>query len=140
MSWPVCQPIKDAISKVLGYTVMTKCQELSIPVSVEGGDVLVKAKTGTGKTLCVQYVGQEILRRSEQQEATLQVLYINCKLKKIADTEYRILAELLQALGEKVPPTGLPTDALYNKFIEHIDSKKQVILIILDEIDHVQGA
>ena len=47
----VCQPIKDAIANVLGYEVMTKCQELSIPVSVDGGDVLVKAKTGTGKTL-----------------------------------------------------------------------------------------
>ena len=48
---PVCQPIKDAIANVLGYEVMTDCQELSIPVAVEGGDALVKAKTGTGKTL-----------------------------------------------------------------------------------------
>jgi|EP00505_MAST-04D_sp_SCG-Rhode-Island_P000616 ATP-dependent RNA helicase MSS116, mitochondrial len=50
-SLAVCQPLKDAISGVLGYETMTKCQELSIPVSVRGFDVLVKAKTGTGKTL-----------------------------------------------------------------------------------------
>ena len=47
----VHQPIKRAIAEVLGYETMTKCQELSIPVAASGKDVLVKAKTGTGKTL-----------------------------------------------------------------------------------------
>ncbi|CAM9809586.1 unnamed protein product [Discosporangium mesarthrocarpum] len=41
----------DAISNVLGYVHMTKVQEKSIPACLEGGDVLAKAKTGTGKTL-----------------------------------------------------------------------------------------
>ena len=47
----VVQEIKDSILKVFLYDKMTKCQELAIPPSLEGNDVLVKAKTGTGKTL-----------------------------------------------------------------------------------------
>jgi cell division control protein 6 len=38
-------------------------------------------------------------------------------------------------LGEKVPTTGLPTDQIYQKFVDIIDKKKQLIIIILDEID-----
>jgi ATP-dependent RNA helicase MSS116, mitochondrial len=47
----VVQEIKDAIAKVFQYELMTKCQEMSIPKTLNGDDALVKAKTGTGKTL-----------------------------------------------------------------------------------------
>jgi cell division control protein 6 len=65
----------------------------------------------------------------------IRIEYINCKLKKIADTEYRILAALITELGGSVPATGLPTGQVYSKFIELIDSKKQLVIIIFDEID-----
>ena len=46
------------------------------------------------------------------------------------------MAELIRKLGGEVPVTGLPTEAVYNKFIELIDNEKQLIVLILDEIDH----
>jgi len=99
-------------------------------------NLFVFGKTGSGKTLCVQYVTKEILKRvSDDGADNLKVVYINCKLKKVADTEYRILAEIISSLGESVPATGLPTDAVYSKFIEIIERKKQLILIVMDEID-----
>lgn len=99
-------------------------------------NLFVYGKTGTGKTLCVQFVTQELLRRVQDTgKDHLKVIYVNCKLKKVADTEYRILAELISALGESVPSTGLPTDSVYSKFIEIIERKKQLVLIVLDEID-----
>ncbi len=99
-------------------------------------NLFVFGKTGTGKTLSVQYVTKEILKRvSDSGADNLKVIYLNCKLKKIADTEYRILAEIINSLGETVPATGLPTDAVYSKFIEIIERKKQLILIVMDEID-----
>src|SRR3989344_1213435 len=99
-------------------------------------NLFVFGKTGSGKTLCVQYVTKEILKRvNDSGNNNLRVIYLNCKLKKIADTEYRILAEIISSLGESVPSTGLPTDAVYSKFIEIIERKKQLILIVMDEID-----
>ena len=93
-------------------------------------------KTGTGKTLSVQHVGKKMEEKVKQLGGdNLRFIYVNCKLKKIADTEYRIIAELINILGGKVPHTGLPTDVVYSKFLEMIDNKKQMIILVLDEID-----
>ncbi len=99
-------------------------------------NLFLYGKTGTGKTLSIQYVRDELLKRAEQNpDFKLRIEYLNCKLKKVSDTEYRILAELINKLGGKVPATGLPTQAVYNKFIEIVDSEKQLIVLVLDEID-----
>ncbi len=99
-------------------------------------NLFIYGKTGTGKTLSVQHVGNKILMRlKELGQSHLQFVYVNCKLKKVADTEYRILAELIHELGGSVPATGLPTDQVYARFVDLIDNKKQMILIVLDEID-----
>lgn len=100
-------------------------------------NVFIYGLTGTGKTLSVQFVKQQLLKKAADQEVSLLMPYINCKLKKVADTEYRIMAELIKKLGGKVPSTGLPTDQIYHKFTEIIDSKKQILVIILDEVDAV---
>jgi cell division control protein 6 len=99
-------------------------------------NVFLYGKTGTGKTLSILYVRDELLRRVKKDSGfKLRIEYLNCKLKKVSDTEYRILAELIKKFGENVPNTGLPTETVYNKFIEIIDSEKQFLVLILDEID-----
>jgi archaeal cell division control protein 6 len=99
-------------------------------------NLFLYGKTGTGKTLSVQFVQEELNKRVKKDaDFKLRIEYLNCKLKKVSDTEYRILAELIKKMGGEVPSTGLPTQIVYNKFIEVIDSEKQVIVLILDEID-----
>ncbi|MEK6825163.1 MAG: orc1/cdc6 family replication initiation protein [Nanoarchaeota archaeon] len=99
-------------------------------------NLFIYGNTGSGKTLSVQYVRDKILEKLTSLGGDyLQFIYVNCKLKKVADTEYRIVAEMIHELKGSVPSTGLPTDQVYLKFIELIDVKKQVIIIILDEID-----
>lgn len=99
-------------------------------------NLFLYGKTGTGKTLSVNYVKDELLKRVKKNpEVKLRIEYLNCKLKKVSDTEYRILAELIKKLGGDVPTTGLPTEAVYNKFVDLVDSEKQLIVLILDEID-----
>jgi cell division control protein 6 len=115
-------------------------QIASILAPVLRGDrtsnLFLYGKTGTGKTLSIQYVKDALYKRiKEESDFELRIEYLNCKLKKVSDTEYRILAELIKQLGGEVPSTGLPTQSVYNKFIEIIDSKKQSIILILDEID-----
>jgi cell division control protein 6 len=99
-------------------------------------NLFLYGKTGTGKTLSIQYVKNELLRRVKPDaEFKLRIEYLNCKLKKVSDTEYRILAELIKKFGGSVPATGLPTQSVYDKFVETIDSEKQLVILILDEID-----
>jgi len=102
----------------------------------KASNLFLYGKTGTGKTLSIQYVKDELLKRVKKDaDFKLKIEYLNCKLKKVSDTEYRILAELIKKFGVVVPATGLPTQSVYNKFLEVIDSEKQTIVLILDEID-----
>lgn len=98
-------------------------------------NLFIYGKTGTGKTLSVQYVRDELMKRAKENGVEVKMEYLNCKLKKVADTEYRILAALITEMGGTIPATGLPTDQVYQKFIEIIDSQKQIVVIIFDEID-----
>jgi archaeal cell division control protein 6 len=99
-------------------------------------NLFIYGNTGTGKTLSVQFVRNELLKRAKNSENGLKIEYLNCKLRKIADTEYRILAELINKLGGAVPSTGLPTDQVYNRFLSLLEaSEEKLLIIILDEID-----
>ncbi|MEM1535074.1 MAG: orc1/cdc6 family replication initiation protein [Candidatus Pacearchaeota archaeon] len=98
-------------------------------------NLFIYGKTGTGKTLVIKYIINELLKKTKELNLALNIIYTNCKLKKVSDTEYRIIAELINLLGSKVPATGLPTDQVYKKFIELVDEKQQLLIIVLDEID-----
>ncbi|HJX50032.1 MAG TPA: orc1/cdc6 family replication initiation protein [Candidatus Nanoarchaeia archaeon] len=101
-------------------------------------NLFLYGKTGTGKTLAMRYVQEQLYKRVKKDaDFKLKIEYLNCKLKKVSDTEYRILAELIKKFKPqaKVPITGLPTQAIYTKFIESIDSEKNLVVLILDEID-----
>ncbi len=99
-------------------------------------NLFLYGKTGTGKTLSIKFVSDKLLKRVKKESGfKLNIAYLNCKLKKVSDTEYRILAELIKKFGGTIPQTGLPTQSVYNKFIEIIDSEKQLLVLILDEID-----
>ncbi|MEK6875408.1 MAG: orc1/cdc6 family replication initiation protein [Nanoarchaeota archaeon] len=99
-------------------------------------NLFLYGKTGTGKTLSINYVKEELLKRVKVDSGfRLRIEYLNCKLRKVSDTEYRILAELVRKFGGKVPDTGLPTETVYSRFINQIDSNKQLVVLVLDEID-----
>ncbi len=100
-------------------------------------NLFLYGKTGTGKTLSTKHITNKIKEVAEKNNISIKTIYINCKLKKIADTEYRLIAQLAREFGKAVPPTGLPTDEIYKIFYSAIDSKKQLVILILDEIDQL---
>lgn len=99
-------------------------------------NLLIYGKTGTGKTLCTEYVSKQILKKTKELRVNVKIEYINCRLGKL-DTSYRILAEIMKKMGVKIPTTGLPTMDIWGKFIDLIEEKKQLVILILDEIDQI---
>ncbi|MBI4015336.1 MAG: orc1/cdc6 family replication initiation protein [Candidatus Aenigmarchaeota archaeon] len=106
--------------------------------ALKGGkpsNVFVYGKTGTGKTLVSKYVTEELEKASKTTNQKLKTVYINCKLRHSADTEYRLLAYIIKELGGDVPFTGLPTDKIFSTFYEFVERESQCLILIIDEID-----
>ncbi|MBN1645033.1 ORC1-type DNA replication protein [Candidatus Woesearchaeota archaeon] len=102
-------------------------------------NIFIYGKTGTGKTLSVKYITEQLQKTAKERELPLKIIYINCKLKKVADTEYRLFAQLIREFGKTIPSTGLPTDDVYNMFYSILDKEKVILILILDEIDQLVG-
>lgn len=99
-------------------------------------NIIIYGKTGTGKTLCTSYVLNKMTNISTAKNIPLKIISINCKLKRVADTEYRILLEILKELGvEKKASTGYSTNELYKDLYIALDDQKRNIILVLDEID-----
>ncbi|MEW5896727.1 MAG: orc1/cdc6 family replication initiation protein [Nanoarchaeota archaeon] len=100
-------------------------------------NLFIYGRTGTGKTISIKHVLGHMNEVAIKNNVNLKTIYLNCKLKKIADTEYRLIAQLIKEMGKEIPPTGLPTDEVYNIFYELMDQKEQLILLVIDEIDQL---
>lgn len=114
-------------------------------------NLFVYGKTGTGKTISIKHVLGSMSKISQENKLSLRTIYINCKLKRVADTEYRLIAQVVSELTKRLSPegrsrligrdelpaTGLPTDEVYNIFYKILDSEKQIFLLVLDEIDQL---
>ena len=102
-------------------------------------NLFIYGKTGSGKTLTVQYVQKELEKRvANSKSRNVNIIYLNCKYKKVADTEYRLLATLIEMLGGAIPETGLPTNIVYSRFLKKIEeSSEKIHILILDEVDQL---
>jgi len=100
-------------------------------------NIFIYGKTGTGKTLTIKYITKTLLETTNTKNVPLKVVYLNCKLKRAADTEYRLIAQITREFGKAIPPTGLPTDEVYRLFTNVVEKQNQTTLLILDEIDQL---
>jgi len=100
-------------------------------------NLFIYGKTGTGKTISIKHVVYSMSNVAAQNSLPLKCIYLNCKLKRIADTEYRLIAQLIKEFGQEIPSTGLPTDEVYNIFYKLLDKEKKIVLLVLDEIDQL---
>ncbi|MDP7180769.1 MAG: ORC1-type DNA replication protein [Candidatus Woesearchaeota archaeon] len=100
-------------------------------------NLFVYGKTGSGKTLTVKYTIDKMNEVINKKKIPLNIMYLNCKLKKVADTEYRLIAQLARNFGKSIPSTGLPTEEVYKIFFSALDNEKKLVILVLDEIDQL---
>ncbi|RLF77650.1 cell division control protein Cdc6 [Thermococci archaeon] len=99
-------------------------------------NIFVYGKTGTGKTVTVRYVTDDLIKISQKYNIPVDVIYLNCE---IIDTQYRVLANIVnyfkEESGVEVPLVGWPTDEVYTQLKKVVDMKERFLIIVLDEID-----
>ncbi|MFH8080693.1 MAG: ORC1-type DNA replication protein [Candidatus Aenigmatarchaeota archaeon] len=135
---------RDALSsEFIPETIFHRNKEINTIASIlapslkgaRPSNIFIYGLTGTGKTLVSKYITEELEKISSQGNYPVKTLYINCKMKKISDTEYRLVTELTRMLGYNLPTTGMPTDYIYQTFFNALDSERRIIILVLDEID-----
>src|SRR3989338_5162623 len=100
----------------------------------QSNNIFIYGPCGTGKTICTKYVISQ-LNEASSKNSRLKTIYINSKIGRVADTEYRLFAQILRDFGETVPDSGLPTNVLYRKFFSLLEREQMTLIIVLDEID-----
>lgn len=95
-------------------------------------NIFIYGVPGTGKTAVTKYVLGKVDAEGRKKKQTLKVAFINCKHD---DTNYRVIADLCESIGEKVPFTGLSTSEVLRRFIAIIDSSNRSLFVVLDEVD-----
>jgi len=119
-------PHRDEHIKRLGE-ILAPALSLSKP-----SNVFIYGKTGTGKTAVVKYVFKRFLEIIEKENLPLALAFVNCR---ISGTEYRVLAELCESIGIKVPFTGLSKAEVFSRLRRGLKEKGLLLVACFDEID-----
>ncbi len=116
-------------------------------------NIFVYGKTGTGKTATTHYMlnwlRHDIQEQSSAVEGSdkkdsnttsstnLEVVYLNCEA---LTSSYQVAVELLNDLRDEahqVATRGHAPNDIYNWLFEEIDNRNGVVLVVLDEVDHI---
>ncbi|MEM4164258.1 MAG: orc1/cdc6 family replication initiation protein [Nitrososphaerales archaeon] len=97
-------------------------------------NVLLYGKTGTGKTATARLVLNELRLKAQEFKIPVCLCYTNCRL---AGTEYRVVLDLAESIGVKIPFTGLSLGEAYSRVAAQISDNNLNFLVVLDEIDYL---
>ncbi|MEM4865257.1 MAG: cell division control protein Cdc6, partial [Acidilobaceae archaeon] len=62
----------------------------------------------------------------------LKSVYVNVRYR---DTPYRVLADIAESVGVRIPFTGISTSEVFDRIIKRVSGSGYVYIIVLDEID-----
>jgi len=95
-----------------------------------GRNVFVFGKSGTGKTLCVQYVLQKLREHAVSKGLGVLVVYVNVGKTR---SPYFTLLEIARAIGVNAPSSGWQFIRLKEEF-ERVRNGRPIV-IALDEVE-----
>lgn len=101
-------------------------------------NILIYGKTGTGKSLCVKYVSQQLVETAEQEDVTAAFAYVDCAQESTETQTVQTIATSLNNSSETeitIPDRGIATSSYYDRLWAILDQQYDVVLIILDELD-----
>ncbi len=93
-------------------------------------NLLLYGKTGTGKTMVARYVVNKLNDYIKDKDTIFA--YLNCRIN---GTPYRVLSEIGDYIGIKIPFTGLSLSEVEKRIFNNLVDKGIKLVLVLDEID-----
>ncbi|MEM0340645.1 MAG: orc1/cdc6 family replication initiation protein [Acidilobaceae archaeon] len=95
-------------------------------------NLFIYGLTGTGKTAVVRLVTSRLEQSAKEAGSKLKSVYVNVRYR---DTPYRVLADIAESVGVRIPFTGISTSEVFDRIIKRVSGSGYVYIIVLDEID-----
>ncbi|WP_267644049.1 orc1/cdc6 family replication initiation protein [Haloarchaeobius amylolyticus] len=105
-------------------------------------NMLLYGPSGTGKSLIINAVCQQVAELAEAQGDRFGVIQINCQTIKSHDRAvYRLVESAAATAGvsPNVPQSGISTDQKLHRLFEILSEHFDSVIIILDEVDLLVG-
>lgn len=105
-------------------------------------NMLLYGPSGTGKSLIINAVCQQVFELANSQGDRFGVIQINCQTIKSHDRAvYRLVKNAAEEAGVDVgvPESGVSTDQKLDRFYEILSNNFDSVIIILDEVDLLVG-
>ncbi|RLM53837.1 AAA family ATPase [Halobellus sp. Atlit-31R] len=101
-------------------------------------NIFLYGKTGVGKTAATKYLLSHLREDAAQyDDIDLSVIFLNCDG---LTSSYQIATRLVNSLrseANQISTTGYPLASVYEMLWEDLDARGGTVLVVLDEIDHV---
>lgn len=101
-------------------------------------NVFLYGQTGTGKSLCAQYGTRQLQAKARDHGVSVGVSYVDCSQE---DTEARAIRRIATELNDSdesgitVPETGIGRSQYYSRLWDILESRFDVGIVVLDEVD-----
>jgi len=93
-------------------------------------NVIAVGKPGTGKTVTVKYILNELKESSNR----VETIYINCWE---FSTRHAVLNKICMDLRVFMPRRGIAADEIFERIVEVLKKEKKVAVVALDEVDRL---
>jgi cell division control protein 6 len=133
-----------------GDRIIGRDEELSslgsaLSPALEGktpNNAFLYGKTGTGKSLCTKFISTQMVDRAAKNGIRAGFAYVDClqdstETQAVQSAAFQLNREA--ETGISIPETGLSTAAYYKRLWNVIDTTYDVAIIILDEVDKLDG-
>lgn len=105
-------------------------------------DMLLYGPSGTGKSLIMGAVSQQLVAIGEENGTDIAVVELNCRNLKSEDrAAYSIIDQLARKVGveTKIAKKGVSTSEKYTRLFDLVSDHLDLAIIILDELDLLWG-
>jgi cell division control protein 6 len=95
-------------------------------------NLFIYGKPGTGKTVCIRYLLNEINKHAQLRKIPVSGVYVNAGRTR---TPYYTVLEIVKGLGFKVPEAGWQMFRLKRTFENTL--KEKAVVVAIDEVDAI---